>query len=48
MTGSRLEISVQGSDAPLKDGKTKGGGQADFISALTDQIPFSDWRESNC
>lgn len=52
MAGSRLEISVEGSNAPLKDGKTKGGGQADFINALTDEKPpgrghaFPDWRES--
>lgn len=53
MAGSRLEIAVEGSNAPLKDGKTKGDGQADFINALTDQNPpgrghaFPSWRESN-
>lgn len=52
--GSRLQISVESSNAPLKDGKTKGDSQADFTNALSDQKPpgrghaFPDWRESDC
>ena len=36
---SKLEILVEGSNAPLKDMKTKGDGQAEFIYALNDQKP---------